>query len=272
MGVLHPVKLILTNYPEDLTEEFEVENNPNRPEDGMRTVTFGRELYIEAEDFLKEPVPKYKRLYPNGPECRLKGTYLIRCTGCKTCEFACKDYKDLTTEFAFRKVYEVAGGETTRDEDGCIQTTCFSYNVSSSCQHCDNPACVVACPTGAMHKDEETGLVSVDEEVCIGCGACATSCPYGAPKVNEELGHSTKCDGCAERLAAGLKPVCVLACPARALDFGLVEEMAELGERVAIKPFGDPAETSPNLYVKACDDARAFDDEEATVANPLEVA
>ena len=48
--------------------------------------------------------------------------------------------------------------------------------------------------------------------------------------------------------------------------------MAELGERVAIKPFGDPAETSPNLYVKACDDARAFDDEEATVANPLEVA
>ena len=84
MGVLHPVKLILTNYPEDLTEKFEVENNPNRPEDGMRTVTFGRELYIEAEDFLKEPVPKYKRLYPNGPECRLKGTYLIRCTGCKT--------------------------------------------------------------------------------------------------------------------------------------------------------------------------------------------
>ena len=84
MGVLHPVKLILTNYPEDLTEEFEVENNPNRPEDGTRTVTFGRELYIEAEDFLKEPVPKYKRLYPNGPECRLKGTYLIRCTGCKT--------------------------------------------------------------------------------------------------------------------------------------------------------------------------------------------
>ena len=84
MGVLHPVKLILTNYPENLTEEFEVENNPNRPEDGVRTVTFGRELYIEAEDFLKEPVPKYKRLFPNGPECRLKGTYLIRCTGCKT--------------------------------------------------------------------------------------------------------------------------------------------------------------------------------------------
>lgn len=101
-----------------------------------------------------------------------------RCTGCKTCEFACKDYKDLTTEFAFRKVYEVAGGETTRDEDGLITTTAFSYPVSSSCQHCDKPACVEACPTGAMHKDEETGLVTVDTEVCIGCGACATACPY----------------------------------------------------------------------------------------------
>ena len=165
----------------------------------------------------------------------------------------------------------MAGGETTRDADGCFSTTCFSYCVSSSCQHCDKPACVANCPTHAMHKDADTGLVSVDEEVCIGCGACATSCPYGAPKVNEELGHSTKCNGCAERLAVGLKPVCVLACPARALDFGLVEEMSELGDRVAIMPFGDPLETSPNLYVKPCDDARPFGDVDCAVANPLEV-
>ena len=194
-----------------------------------------------------------------------------RCTGCKTCEFACKDYKDLTTEFAFRKVYEVAGGETTRDENGCIETTCFSYPVSSSCQHCDKPACVEACPTGAMHKDEETGLVSVDTEVCIGCGACATACPYGAPKVNEEAGHSTKCDGCAERLAAGLKPVCVLACPARALDFGLVEEMAEMGERADIMPFCGADVTMPNLYIKACADAKPAGDTTCSIANPLEV-
>lgn len=194
-----------------------------------------------------------------------------RCTGCKTCEFACKDYKDLTTEFAFRKVYEVAGGETTRDANGCIETTCFSYPVSSSCQHCDKPACVEACPTGAMHKDEETGLVSVDTEVCIGCGACATACPYGAPKVNEEAGHSTKCDGCAERLAAGLKPVCVLACPARALDFGPVEEMAEMGERADIMPFCGVDVTMPNLYIKACADAKPAGDAACTIANPLEV-
>ncbi len=83
MAVLRPVKLIITNYPEGKRENFEVENNPNRPEDGTHTVTFSRELYVEREDFLETPVPKYKRLFPGGPECRLKGAYLITCTGCK---------------------------------------------------------------------------------------------------------------------------------------------------------------------------------------------
>ena len=82
MCVIHPVKLILTNYPEGKTEEFEVENNPNRPEDGTRTVTFSRECWIEAEDFMEEPIKKYQRLYP-GNEVRLKGTYIVKCTGCK---------------------------------------------------------------------------------------------------------------------------------------------------------------------------------------------
>ena len=86
MAVLRPVKLVITNYPAGQTETFEVENNPNHPEDGARTVTFSRELWVEAEDFLPEPIPKYKRLYPNGPECRLKGAYLIKCVGYETDE------------------------------------------------------------------------------------------------------------------------------------------------------------------------------------------
>lgn len=81
MAVLHPVKLIITNYPADKAETFTVENNPNRPEDGSREISFSRELWVEAEDFMAEPVPKYKRLYPDGPECRLKGAYLVKCTG-----------------------------------------------------------------------------------------------------------------------------------------------------------------------------------------------
>lgn len=82
MAVLNPLKLIITNYPEDKVEEFEVENNPNRPEDGKRTVTFSRELFIERDDFMEEPVKKYFRLYP-GNEVRLKTTYIVKCTGCK---------------------------------------------------------------------------------------------------------------------------------------------------------------------------------------------
>ncbi|MBQ4600739.1 MAG: glutamine--tRNA ligase/YqeY domain fusion protein [Oscillospiraceae bacterium] len=86
MAVVKPVKLTVTNYPDGKSEVFEVENNPNDPDAGTRQVTFSRNLWIEADDFLAEPIPKYKRLFPNGPECRLKGAYLITCTGCVTDE------------------------------------------------------------------------------------------------------------------------------------------------------------------------------------------
>ena len=81
MAVLHPVKLTLTNYPDGQTDAFEVENNPAKPEDGTRTVTFSKHLWIEADDFMEEPVKGYFRLFP-GNEVRLKSAYVIRCTGC----------------------------------------------------------------------------------------------------------------------------------------------------------------------------------------------
>ena len=194
-----------------------------------------------------------------------------RCTGCKTCEMACKDFKDLSVGTAFRKVYEVPLGTTERDENGCITSSCVRYPLSMSCNHCDDPACTKVCPTTAMHKDPETGLVSVDVDKCIGCGYCHMACPYNAPKVDREKGHSVKCDGCAERVAAGEKPVCVEACPARALDFGTIEEMAKLGERGNIAPLPEPAYTNPNLYIKASADALPAGDENGKVVNPLEV-
>ena len=82
MAVLRPIKLTITNYPEGKSETVTVENNPVDPEAGAREVAFSRTLWIEADDFLEAPVPKYKRLYPGGPECRLKGAYLVTCTGC----------------------------------------------------------------------------------------------------------------------------------------------------------------------------------------------
>ncbi len=81
MAVLRPVKLTITNYPEDGHDEFVVENNPAKPEAGERTVTFSKHLWIEADDFMEEPVKGYFRLFP-GNEVRLKSAYVIKCTGC----------------------------------------------------------------------------------------------------------------------------------------------------------------------------------------------
>ncbi|WP_444659957.1 glutamine--tRNA ligase/YqeY domain fusion protein [Caproiciproducens sp. R2] len=105
MAVLNPVKLVLTNYPKDKTEEFEVENNPERPEDGTRTVFFSRELWIEKEDFMEEPVKGYFRLFP-GNEVRLKTTYIVRCTGCK------KDENGDVTEVYAEYDPQTRGGNT----------------------------------------------------------------------------------------------------------------------------------------------------------------
>ena len=82
MAVLHPVKLTVTNYPEGQSETFAVENNPTDPTQGTHNITFSRHLWIEEDDFMEVPVHKYKRLTPNGPECRMKGSYLFTCTGC----------------------------------------------------------------------------------------------------------------------------------------------------------------------------------------------
>ena len=80
MAVLHPLKVVIDNYPDNQTEEIEVEINPDKPELGTRKVTFGKEIYVEQEDFMAEPVKKYFRLYP-GNEVRLKGAYFATCTG-----------------------------------------------------------------------------------------------------------------------------------------------------------------------------------------------
>ena len=81
MAVLHPLRLTVTNYPEGQTEIFEVENHPNHPEMGKREIPFSRDLWIEQDDFMEEKVGKFLRLFP-GNEVRLKGAYVVKCTGC----------------------------------------------------------------------------------------------------------------------------------------------------------------------------------------------
>ena len=104
MAVLRPVKLTITNYPEGQSELLTVENNPLKPEDGTREVSFSRHLWIEADDFMEVPAPKYKRMHP-GFEVRLKGAYLVTCTGCA------KDENGNVTEIFCEYDPESRGGD-----------------------------------------------------------------------------------------------------------------------------------------------------------------
>ncbi len=96
-----------------------------------------------------------------------------------------------------------------------------------TCGHCESPACVANCPTGAMQKDPETGIVNNDKEKCIGCMTCEKSCPYGHP-VQLDDGLSHKCVLCSDENPEGTPdPTCAKACPVRALEFGTLAELRE---------------------------------------------
>ncbi|MCL1799427.1 MAG: dimethylsulfoxide reductase subunit B [Eggerthellaceae bacterium] len=174
-----------------------------------------------------------------------------RCSGCKTCQLACKDYKDLEAGLMLRRVYLFEGGDWTPREDGTWTTDAFAYHLSIACNHCDNPACFAACPTGAIAKDEATGLVLIDADACIGCDACITECPYDAPVRDDARDTVIKCDGCFDRVNAGENPICVDSCPVRALDFGAIADLrSRFGDVAQIPPLPAPT-TSPNLVIKA---------------------
>ena len=196
-----------------------------------------------------------------------------RCNGCKTCVMSCKDLHDLPAERSFGRVFEYEGtsGWTTDADGFSIPGEMFGYYVPVSCNHCDNPACVAACSTGACMKDEETGVVSIDQEMCAGCGACADACPYFAPSVDEETGKGSKCDGCAQRVAEGLAPMCVEACPMRALTFGDAAEAPEGYERADIAPLPGVDETTPNYFILPARGAKPAGDTSGWVANGPEV-
>ena len=95
-----------------------------------------------------------------------------------------------------------------------------------SCLHCETPACVTVCPTGASYKRAEDGIVLVDEDKCIGCQLCAWACPYGAREFSAQRGTMQKCTLCVDRIynetldEADRQPACVMACPTRARHFG----------------------------------------------------
>lgn len=189
------------------------------------------------------------------------------CTGCKACMTACFDRNDLEVPQKFRKVYEFGDGAWEQDANGGFTTTAFTYYASITCNHCDEPTCVASCPTGAMQKNEETGIVFNDKEICIGCMTCEKVCPYGHP-VQFEDGLSHKCVLCSDENADGTPdPACAKACPVRAIEFGTIEELrAKHGEVNEIGELGNT--TAPNIVIGLHRDASKGGE----LLNPLEVS
>ncbi len=179
------------------------------------------------------------------------------CTGCKACSVSCKDKNDLPTGINFRRVYAYEEGTfIQRPTKGMVQNIKAFY-FSISCNHCTNPKCLPSCPTGAIVKNKETGVVKIDQDICQGVQRCIKACPYGAPQYNQKIFKSNKCDFCIDLQSKGEDPVCVSTCPMRAIDFGPVEELRrKYGSVSQIKGMPSNAMTNPNIVINPHKDAK----------------
>ena len=142
-----------------------------------------------------------------------------RCTACKACEIAC------AVEHSASKSLFGAIFESPAPQKRVHVEPAFAYAYPVRCLHCGDAPCVSACPNGAMSRDAATGSVIVLEERCQGCLMCAMVCPFGAISVHTSKRTAVKCDRCPDRLAIGLRPACVEACPTHALEFGEEEDL-----------------------------------------------
>ncbi len=192
------------------------------------------------------------------------------CSGCKTCQVACKDKHDSPLAVRWRRVYEVCGGDWVKDGPAWIPNI-YSYHMSLACNHCQEPVCLDACPNKAMVKDEK-GVVHIDYDRCMGCKYCEYTCPYGALQFDKHKKVMTKCNFCADYLAEGKPPSCVAACPMRALDYGELEELERRhGKQNEIFPLPKEKYTKPAIVITPHRDVRKPGTHELQIANKEEV-
>ena len=178
----------------------------------------------------------------------MKNTLVIdldRCSGCDSCVAACKMENQMNLGVVRNHVSAVGPVGTFPDIE--------MYWLPMQCQQCENPGCIEVCPTGASYRDEETGIVLVNAEDCIGCESCLTGCPYGVRQFNEDAGVVQKCTLCAQITADGDGvPACVHNCNCGARFFGdyddpesdVSRELAKYPEE-AIHTLPDPNNAKP---------------------------
>ena len=154
----------------------------------------------------------------------------LLCVRCKRCQVQCAVLHNSKTGNLYEAMFETPAPLTN------IQIKLVGGMVASasSCRHCegDTAYCITNCPTGAIFRDEDSGLVLQDESKCIYCGNCVTVCPYGAPRLRIEKKEKRlfKCDLCFDRRKEGKLPACVEACHTGALKYEEIDTDQEQGD------------------------------------------
>jgi len=143
---------------------------------------------------------------------------LERCSGCMACVVACMDENDIAPDgLSYRQLIKLEKGKFPSARIAFVSLACF---------HCNDAPCAEVCPKEAIFRDETSGVVGVDESLCIGCHACAMVCPFGAPRF-ASAEPMRKCNLCADRLAQNMEPACVQICTTQALRFGPLDALAK---------------------------------------------
>ncbi len=163
------------------------------------------------------------------------------CIGCKACQAACMEWNDVRDNVGSnRGVYDnppdlsAASWTIMRYAERKDGDRLEWLIRKDGCMHCQDPGCLKACPAPGAIVQYANGIVDFHEENCIGCGYCITGCPFNIPRLSAKDSKVYKCTLCSDRVAVGMEPACIKACPTGALQFGSKEQMKEYaGERVA---------------------------------------
>jgi formate dehydrogenase beta subunit len=157
------------------------------------------------------------------------------CIGCKACEVACQEWNDLPPEPTVQTgTYQTLPDMTAnvwnliRFNEHEVGDRFHWLMRKDQCMHCAEPGCLVACPAPGAIVQYANGIVDFHQDQCIGCGYCMTGCPFNVPKFATGTRRVYKCTLCVDRVAVGLQPACVKACPTSCLQFGTKDEMLQV--------------------------------------------